>query len=290
MNQAKITFELKKIRLGLDQILPVRQVKDPEKTVKRYATILSSVREVGIIEPLMVHPQPGQPEKYLLMDGHLRLYALKELGENAVDCIVANDDESYTFNARISRLAPIQEHKMITKAVENGVRADRIAKALNISVKEVLAALTLLEGIHEEAADLLKDKAICPKAIRVFKRVSPVRQIEIAELMVNTNNFTAGYAEALLVGTPKDQLVEQEKPKPKQMTTEVLAKMEEEMAMLERDFKAAEASYGANVLNYTVLQAFVKKLLNNTKVFRFINTRYSEILPELEKIAATEAI
>jgi hypothetical protein len=73
--------------------------------------------------------------------------------------------------------------------------------------------MKLLDGIHEEAADLLKDKAISPKAIHLLKQVSCVRQIEIAELMVSANNFAAGYAEALVLGTPKDQLAQPEKPK-----------------------------------------------------------------------------
>jgi hypothetical protein len=48
----------------------------------------------------------------------LRLCALKELGHTAADCIIANDDECYTYNARVNRVTPIQEHRMIHKAVE----------------------------------------------------------------------------------------------------------------------------------------------------------------------------
>ena len=290
MSQAKIGFELKKIRLQLDQILPVRQIKDPKKNVVRYSAILESIKMLGIIEPLMVFPQEKQAGKFLLLDGHFRYYALRELGQKQADCIVSTDDESFTFNARISRLAPIQEHRMITKAVHNGVKPERIAAALNMTVKKVHATMSLLEGINEEAADLLKDKNICPKAIKILRRVSPVRQIEIAELMVDMNNFTAGYAEALFLGTPKDHLLEQEKPKSKTLSPEVMAKMEEEMAVLERDFRLAEDSYGTDVLNYTVLQGYVKKLLTNAKVVRFIGSKYNELLPELEKIAATEAL
>jgi hypothetical protein len=206
MNEPKIGFEMRKIRLPLAVILPVRQVKNPEKTIYRYQTILASIKEVGLIEPLMVHPQKGGNGTYWVLDGHLRLEALKSLGEVEVDCIIANDDESYTFNARVSRLAPIQEHKMIVKAVRNGVKPEKIAAALNISVKNVRASMKLLDGIHDAAADLLKDKSICPKAIRLLKQVSCVRQIEIAELMVSANNFSSGYAEALVLGTPKEQL------------------------------------------------------------------------------------
>src|ERR1039457_6885942 len=212
MTGVKVGFEMRKIRLSLAVILPVRQIGDPQKNIRRYRTILASIKEVGLVEPLMVHPQKDRSKTYLLVDGHLRYYALKELGETEADCIIAKDDESFTYNARVSRLAPIQEHKMIVKAVRNGVRPERIAAALNIPVRNVRASMTLLDGIHEEAADLLKDKAISPKAIHLLKQVSCVRQIEISELMVSANNFTAGYAEALVLGTPKSQLAQSDKP------------------------------------------------------------------------------
>jgi ParB-like chromosome segregation protein Spo0J len=126
MTDVKIGFEMRKIRLSLALIFPVRQVKDPEKTVHRYNTIRASIKEVGLVEPLVVHPQKGGEGKYLLLDGHLRLVALKELGETEADCVIANDDESFTYNARISRLAPIQEHKMIVRAVRNGVKPNAV--------------------------------------------------------------------------------------------------------------------------------------------------------------------
>ena len=132
MSTAKLGFELRTVRLALDLILPVRQIKDPQKSAGRYRSILTSIKEVGLIEPLVVHPQRDVPGRYLLLDGHIRCAALKELGETEADCIIATDDESYTYNARVNRLNPIQEHKMITKAVQHGVRPERIAAALNI--------------------------------------------------------------------------------------------------------------------------------------------------------------
>ncbi len=78
---------------------------------------------------------------------------------------------------------------MINKAVKNGVKPERIAAALNLELKQVLASMNLLEGIHPEAVDLLKDKPICPKAIGVLRRVTQIRQIEMVELMVSVNTF-----------------------------------------------------------------------------------------------------
>ena len=291
MTDVKVGFEMRKIRLSLTAILPVRQLKDPQKNIRRYKTIRASIKEVGLVEPLVVHPQKGSAETYLLLDGHLRYFALKELGETEAECLIANDDESFTYNARVSRLAPIQEHKMILKAVRNGVRPERIAAALNISVGNVRASMKLLDGIHGEAADLLKTKAICPKAIRLLKQVTCVRQIEIAELMVSADNYTAGYAEALVLGTPKDQLAQPGKPKVKEgLSAEDIGRMEHEMESLEHDFKAVEESYGENMLNLTLARGYIKKLLDNAKVVRFLNANYPDVFPEFEAIVAAETL
>lgn len=80
MNTGKLAFEMKPVRLALTDVLPVRLIKDPQSNIERYRTICTSIKEVGMIEPLVVYPQKGSTEKYLLLDGHLRLFALKELG------------------------------------------------------------------------------------------------------------------------------------------------------------------------------------------------------------------
>ena len=289
MNTPKISFDLKTIRLSLDAILPIRKVKNPQKTIARYQTILASIKEVGVFEPLMVYPQKNQPGHYLLMDGHLRYYALKDLGINEVDCIISHEDESFTYNARINRLAPIQEHTMIMKAVKNGVTPERIAAALNLKVERVRETLNLLNGIHPEVVEIIKDKQICRATIRLFRKVTPLRQVEIAELLVSTNVFSRSYVEALVIGTPKDQLTTPEKPKQaKGLTAEEIVRMEHEMKAIEPNFKAVEQSYGENVLNLTLARAYVKKLLLNAKVVRFLSAKHPDIFSEFEAVAAME--
>ncbi len=54
------------------------------------------MREVGIIEPLIVFPHNGQSDTYLLLDGHVRLEVLRQIGETHARCLVATDDETYT--------------------------------------------------------------------------------------------------------------------------------------------------------------------------------------------------
>ena len=288
MSTASLGFELKQITLALDSILPSRPLEGPGKHTRRYPTILASVREIGLVEPLMVY---RRKETYILVDGHQRYKALKETGATHAECIVSTDDEAFTYNARISRLAPIQEHQMIVKAVRNGVSAERIAAALDLSIDDIRARLNLLAGIHPQAVDLLKDKPIAPGAMAMLKKVSNVRQIEIAELMVSVNNFTSSYAHALFIGTSPDHLLQPAKPKTaKGLSAGEIVRMESEIESLERDFKAAEANYGENMLNLTSLSRYVKKLLANPKVSRFISTHYADISAELEAVANIESL
>jgi sugar-specific transcriptional regulator TrmB len=109
--------------------------------------------------------------------------------------------------------------------------------------------------------------------------------------MVSANNFTKVYAEALVLGTPKDELVNPEVPKKKQgMTREQIAKMELEMETIERDLKAVEKSYGENMLSLTVIRGYIKRLLENAKVVKFLTGNHREILSEFESTAASETV
>lgn len=291
MNGVRVAFEMRTVELPVAAILPLRQVRDRDKSAPRYKAIVASLREVGLVEPLVVHPQKGQAGKFVLLDGHMRHSALQELGQENAECIVATDDECFTYNARVNRLNPIQEHQMVMKAIKRGVSPERIAAALNRHVRDVKSSMSLLDGIHADAADLLKDKDIAPKAIRVLSKVNGIRQIEIAELMVSANNYTKGYAEALVLGTRKEQLANPEEPKKKEgLTPDEIARMEGEMEALQHDLKAVEETYGENMLNLTCAKGYIKRLLDNARVVRFLNANYADIAAEFEKMAGAEAI
>lgn len=74
------------------------------------------------------------------------------------------------------------------------------------------------------------------------------------------------------------------------MSAEEIAKLEREMESLERDFKAVEESYGENMLNLTVVRGYVKKLLDNAKIVRFLGTNYADVLTEFETFIASETL
>ena len=204
----RMAFERKSLRLPIADIQPLRRIGAAVKKTVKYQQIRASIREVGIIEPPIVWPPRSGKGKYLLLNGHLRLEALKDLGETEVVCLIATDDEAFTYNRHISRVATIQEHKMILKAVERGVSPERIARALNVDPVSLREKIRLLDGICPEAAELLKDKHVPLSTFRVLRKMLPMRQIEVAEKMVSMNCYTSSFAQSLLAATPQAELVE----------------------------------------------------------------------------------
>lgn len=119
----------------------------------------------------MVASDKGKSGRYLLLDGHLRLEAAKQLGLPEIVCLVSTDDEAFTYNKHISRLSPVQEHRMLLKAIERGVPIARIAQVLNIEPESINKKKNLLEGICPEALDLLKDKMVPTKTFPLLRRM-----------------------------------------------------------------------------------------------------------------------
>src|SRR5580692_12505299 len=176
--------------VSIASILPVKAIEKNTKSSHKYRQIAASIREIGLVEPPVVVQDTKDPSRYLLLDGHLRIEVLRDLGESEVECMVSTDDEAFTYNKRVSRLSAVQEQRMIAKAIERNVPREKIARALDINVRSVSRKVQLLNGIYEEATGLLRDK-MCPMAVfDVLRKMNSLRQIEAAEFLINANNFS----------------------------------------------------------------------------------------------------
>lgn len=286
-----VSFNTDMVELSVSQIVPIKVTAPNLLASSKYKQILSSIRELGIIEPPVVVPEGRSGQKYILLDGHLRIQALKELGIDQVTCLISSDDEAFTYNKHVNRITPVQEHRMIRRAVERGVPEEKIAKALNLDVKNIILKRDLLEGICQEAADMIKDKMIAIGVFPILKRMKPYRQIEAVTLMNDASTYSAPYARMLLAATPKDQLIKPEKPKNiRGLTEEQIARMENEMANLQRDYRLIEESYGTDFLNFTLTKAYLGTLLSNARVVRYFAQHHGEILREFQKIVEIKTL
>jgi hypothetical protein len=175
---------------------------------------------------------------------------------------------------------------MILKAIERGVSQERIAKALNVDVSTIRHKQSLLDGICAEVVELLKDKHCPTNTLQSLKRMRPLRQIEVAELMIAMDNYSVSYSKALLAATPQDQLVDSERPKSfKGISAQQIAQMESEMAKLQREMKLIEDSYGPDHLNLVLARGYLVTLLANQEVTRYLEQNHSGILSEFRRIS-----
>lgn len=285
----KIAFEQGVVVLPVDKLLPTKGLpKALQKSVK-YSRIAASIAEVGIIEPLSVSRQ--KDGTFLLLDGHVRLAALREQDATEAPCIIAHDDESVTYNKRVNRLAAIQEHYMIVRALDRGVSEEKLARALNVDIKVIRNRRHLLRGISPDVAELLKDKQVGHVAFQKLRKMKPIRQLEVAELMVSANNFTSSYAKALLATTkPEDLHKPSEQRRATGLSSEQMGRLEREMAELSIDYKELEMSYGDDMLVLVVASGFLHRLLSKPEIERFLATRHPEFLENFRSVVQATSL
>lgn len=278
-----LAFENMSLRIPIAEILPLKQLSPAALKSVKYGQISASIAEVGIIEPPVVIRDRRQPDKFHLLDGHIRLDVLAKRGETEVVCLVATEDEAYTYNRRISRLATIQEHKMILKAIEKGVPEERLARALNVNISSIRHKKNLLDGMCDEAIDMLKEKHVPINTIGELRKMKPMRQIEAAGLMVVMNKFSVSYAKSLIAASPDSMLISPKK-KIAGLSEDQILLMERESATLDREFKAIEHDYGADHLDLVLAIGYVTRIMTNARVVRHLAEFYPEILSEFTKM------
>ena len=291
MTGVALGFLPEPISVPIDCILPSRKVPVGLATSRKFRQIRSSIEEVGLIEPLSIAAKDVGTGQHLLLDGHVRLVVLRDLGHDVAPCLVATDDEAYTYNNRINRLSTIQEHFMIRRAIERGVSPERLAKALSVDVSHITKKINLLEGLCPEAIELLKDRQFSVELGRVLRKMKPTRQVECAELMVSANNLTVPYVEALLVATPATALVDGAGARTMMgVTLEQMSRMEREMANLQGQYRVVEQSYGEDVLNLVLARGYLAKLLENPKVTKYLKQEQPEVLEQFAAIVEATAL
>ncbi|MDF3928930.1 plasmid partitioning protein RepB C-terminal domain-containing protein [Pseudomonas putida] len=287
MTEVKSAFDNRLVSVPVSLLLPSRIVQ--EKTLKspKYLTILTSIRELGVIEPLAIHHRPVESNegeaRYLLLDGHLRLLALKQLGALTALCLLSTDDEGFTYNRQINRLTAIQESKMIIQAVEKGVSAERIAQVLNVNIDRIRLRQNLLKGIAPEAVELLKTRMVGHPVFQTLKKMKPMRQIEVAEMMISANCFTGRYAQMVLAATRSEDLIES-KVSTDGVSAENIVKMEREMERLYHDYRLVEDTLGETMLVLVVAKGYISRLLRNDAIAAYLQRFEPDLARELEGI------
>ena len=285
--KVKSAFESQTVMLKLDALRSSRPLPGTATSSKKFLQILASIATVGLVEPLIVVPDPADSGCYRILDGRLRVEALQRLNVQEVTCLISTDDEAYTYNKHVNRLSAAQDARMIAKVIECGVPRDRIASALGVDSYTIKRRAGLIDGICPEAAALLADKNCPGTTFAAIKLMKPIRQLEAAELMCGQGNFSSAFAKAILAATPENLL------EPPSATTRKsendlatqLARLEKELATLQSNAMQTDEQYGIDHLHLTVSANYISSLLSSDAVSGWLTEKYPEIAVQFQAIA-----
>lgn len=282
----RLGFELDCLQVPLELLHPGRVMPATIKNGVKYKQVRSSIEAIGLVEPLAVIPHTAHQGAFQILDGHIRLMAMAELGLADALCLVSTDDEGYTYNRRVNRLSVVQEHRMIVRAYEGGASVQRLAAALDVSESSIRERFKMLDGICDEAIRLLADKPAGRTMFGVLRKMNAFRQIDVARTMIGLENYSVKLADAMLQTTPADQLAVDTRAKVQRPgATESVQRLQRELAAVQADTKILEENYADSNLQLAIIKAHIKALLENAKVVRWLAKFHHDYLQQLQFVA-----
>ncbi|GAB3794903.1 ParB/RepB/Spo0J family partition protein [Humibacter antri] len=169
--------------LSPDDIVPNAQQPRTEFDREAMDELVASIREVGVLQPVVVRPLSGLPGKYELIMGERRLRATKTLGLATIPAVVkdtADEDmlrDALLENLHRSQLNPLEEASAYQQLLADfGITQDELATRIGRSRPQIT------------------------NTIRLLKLPSPVQQRVAAGVL------SAGHARAILAAGDTDAM------------------------------------------------------------------------------------
>jgi hypothetical protein len=182
--------------------------------------------------------------------------------------------------------AVLKEEGLVTMPAE---LAERIAGSRGFSAREkpeVASNVPLIAGICPEAIGLLENFGVHPKILGLLKKGTPIRQVEVAKLMVALDRVTFISARVIIALTPQAQLADPSIPRQQffGIDTETFAGMELEFAALSREFLDANECRGVWSLQLVAAGGYLHRLMDNLKVVRYLAGNYPNQFETLHRL------
>lgn len=179
--------------LGGFAAVPVAQVhpspENPRERLEDIAELAQSIRENGLIQPIVVQRMPGEPG-YRIVAGHRRHAAVQKLGWAKVPCVVRRDmlpDEELLAmlveNGQRAGLDPIEEARALQRLINGGLTIAEVARRVGRSVATVNGRLLLLQlpiGEQEEVRAGHYTLTHATNLVRDVRRADRERQNPVA--------------------------------------------------------------------------------------------------------------
>ncbi len=185
------------------QLITLDLIDDPEQPMRSDMTeasvedLVISIRQVGIIEPLVVKPMNGRFE---VIAGHRRLFSSRLAGLVEVPCYVRNADKEQTEMLKIhenmyrAEINPADEARHFSYLIDKrGMTPIKIAQLISKSVTYVIDRLVILNYPDLLRDDMMKHEITFTVA-REFARFDDLAQMSSAVYYAKRGGMTGEMA------------------------------------------------------------------------------------------------
>lgn len=140
--------------LSPDDIIPNAVQPRTEFSQEKLDELVASIREVGVLQPIVVRPIEGEPGagKYELIMGERRLRASKQLGLDSIPAVIKNTaDEAMLRDALLENLHradlnPLEEASAYQQLLSDfGITQDQLASRIGRSRPQITNTIRLLK-------------------------------------------------------------------------------------------------------------------------------------------------
>ncbi|MEC5151646.1 ParB/RepB/Spo0J family partition protein [Cryobacterium sp. GrIS_2_6] len=175
------------------------------------AELVHSIREVGVLQPIVVRPLPDQPGKYELVMGERRLRATKEAGLDSIPAVVretADIDmlrDALLENLHRAQLNPLEEASAYQQLLADfGITQDELAQRIGRSRPQITNTIRLLKLPEAVQVRVAAGVLSAGHARAILSVGNPEGMLRLADKIVN-EDLSVRAAEAAATAVPKVQ-------------------------------------------------------------------------------------
>ena len=274
--------------LGEDiPLIKLIKTKCREPNPKALAKIRNTIKQVGLLEPLLVSPR--KDGCYNILAGEFCFDVLMEMGMETAPCMVRDDADIYTSNYQVNHLSPFEERRMIKKAMEV-VDGQLIADVFGLKKMVLRLPEVLLNRLHPTIVKAYDKGTITKACAKELAEVVPVRQLEIFAMMQNTKNFGTKFVKKQLLMSPPKKWqskrqtppLEENRGRKKSLGTKLQANQAEQdqLKKLFREYTSA--------LMLTVIHS--REIITNKAIEKYLKANMMPIYTEIQSIIESELI
>lgn len=145
-----------------------------------YRDLKAAIQQYGQATPILVRPNPGKEQRYMVVFGHRRAQAAKELGFKVKAVIKQLDDIAHAVaqgqeNSARSNLSFIERAYFAQNLLSNGMSKDVVKSAIGIDDAMLSKMLSVIEAVPQDVL----------KALGASKNIGRDKWLSLRQIVLN---------------------------------------------------------------------------------------------------------